>query len=52
MIWKDIMFFLTQILTPLEKQQILEQVIRVGNNYYLSQSNTKNANRRSGGASK
>jgi hypothetical protein len=33
--WKDIMILLSQILTALEKQQVLDQAAKARDNYYL-----------------
>jgi hypothetical protein len=33
--WKDVMLLLSQTLTALEKQWILDQAVKTGNNYHL-----------------
>jgi hypothetical protein len=45
MSWKDIMLVLKEILTSLEKQRVLSQMVDTGNNYYLSATR---ANRQEG----
>jgi hypothetical protein len=36
--WKDVMLLLSQTLTPLEKQWVLEQAVTAGDNYHLDKS--------------
>jgi hypothetical protein len=36
--WRDVMLLLSQTLTSLEKQQILDQAIEAGNDYHLAKS--------------
>jgi hypothetical protein len=33
--WKDVMRLLSQTLTALEKQQVLDQAVKAGDNYHL-----------------
>jgi hypothetical protein len=36
--WKDVMPLLSQVLTSLEKQQVLDQAVTDGDNYHLDKS--------------
>jgi hypothetical protein len=36
--WKDVMLLLSQTLTSLEKQQVLDQAVTAGDNYYFDKS--------------
>jgi hypothetical protein len=36
--WKDVMLLLSQTLTSLEKQQVLDQAVTAGDNYHLDKS--------------
>jgi hypothetical protein len=39
--WKDVMLFLSQTLTALEKQQELDQAVKAGDNYHLGKCGPK-----------
>jgi hypothetical protein len=36
--WKDVMLLLSQTLTTLEKQWVLDQAVKTGDNYHLDKS--------------
>jgi hypothetical protein len=36
--WKDVMLLLSQTLTALEKQWVLDQAVKAGDNYHLDKS--------------
>jgi hypothetical protein len=41
--WKDVMLLLSQTLTSLEKQQVLDQAVTAGDNYHLDKSSPTTA---------